>query len=468
MGVIEYKASPTLWRFHQSGASVRGLIGPFGSGKSVGCCVEIMTRCTHQRPGPDGLRRSRWLVARNSYRELQDTTIKTWRDWFPAEMGRWHESRMTQELIIGDVRAEILFRSLDSPDDVKKLLSLELTGAWLNEAREIPYAIVKAIRGRLGRYPARRDGGASWYGLIMDTNPPDEDHWWYRVFEEERPAGWEVFHQPSGLSPEAENRENLPPTYYEDMMQGADEDWIRVYVHGEYGFVRDGKPMYPEYQDHVHAAEQILPYVPDLPLYLGLDFGLTPAATFAQRHPDGQWQFVDELVTDDMGAERFGEQLHEKLQDEYREATEAGLTITGDPSGSIRAQTDETTVFAILEAQGIRAAPAFTNDPEVRHDAVAGAMRTLTMTGRPGLQVSPKCRMLRKGWAGGYCLRRLRVVGEDRYADRPDKNIYSHVCESAEYLMLGAGEGDRVLGAGEHRPRHRPCVKIRGGLRARP
>ena len=23
-----------------------------------------------------------------------------------------------------------------------------------------------------------RDGGPSWYGVIMDTNSPDESHWW--------------------------------------------------------------------------------------------------------------------------------------------------------------------------------------------------------------------------------------------------------------------------------------------------
>jgi len=142
---------------------------------------------------------------------------------------------------------------LDKPDDIKKLLSLEVTGGWLNEAREIPKAVMDMLIGRLGRYPSKREGGASWYGLIMDTNPPDSDHWWYTLFEEnDIPHNFALFKQPSGMSDEAENRENLPGPYYENMIAGKTQEWINVYVHGNYGFITTGKPVYPEYQDDVH------------------------------------------------------------------------------------------------------------------------------------------------------------------------------------------------------------------------
>ena len=45
---------------------------------------------------------------------------------------------------------------MDRPEDVKKLLSLELTGIWINEAREIPKSIVDACTMRVGRYPSMR------------------------------------------------------------------------------------------------------------------------------------------------------------------------------------------------------------------------------------------------------------------------------------------------------------------------
>jgi hypothetical protein len=48
-------------------------------------------------------------------------------------------------------------RSLDRREDVKKILSLEIPGAWFNEMREIPVTIVNRTAERVGRY-ARRAG----------------------------------------------------------------------------------------------------------------------------------------------------------------------------------------------------------------------------------------------------------------------------------------------------------------------
>ena len=77
------ESAPTLAAFHRSNADFRAILGPIGGGKSVACCVEIFRRCKEQRVGTDGLRRSRWVVVRNTKGELQDTTLKTWFDWFP-------------------------------------------------------------------------------------------------------------------------------------------------------------------------------------------------------------------------------------------------------------------------------------------------------------------------------------------------------------------------------------------------
>ena len=46
-----------------------------------------------------------------------------------------------------------------------------------------------------------------------------------------------------------------------------------------------------------------------LPIQVGVDFGLTPAAIFGQRLKNGRWVILHELVTFDMGLERFGTML---------------------------------------------------------------------------------------------------------------------------------------------------------------
>ena len=39
----------------------------------------------------------------------------------------------------------------------------------------------------------------------------------------------------------------------------------------------------------------------------------------------------------------------------------------------------------------------------------------------------------------------MQVSGQKRFRDEPDKNMYSHVCDGDQYLMLGAGEGKAIL-----------------------
>ena len=439
---IEYKPpGPVARAFMKSDSFVRGIMGPFGSGKSTVCVFEILRRAKQQKPGPDGIRRSRWAIIRNTYPELKTTTIKTWLQWIPASFGRWVDAGPPMHHIKdGDLDLEVIFLALDRPDDIGKLLSMELTGAWVNEAREVPKAVIDGLTGRVGRYPSKLMGGASWCGIIMDTNPPDNDHWWYKLAEELHPDGWEFYRQPGGLTPVAENRENLPEGYYERQVAGKDPDWVKVYVDAEYGFVRDGKPIYPEYKDSIHCVEFDL--IPGLPIHVGIDFGLTPAAVFGQKTVTGQWRWHSELVTEDMGAVRFAECLRAAMFERYPGFVFGN--ISGDPAGDIRAQTDETTPFQILRAQNIPAQPAPTNDYIKRRESVAVPLGRL-IDGQPGLIIHPQCKMLRKGMAGGYHYRRLQVSGEERYRDVPDKTMYSHVCEAGQYMLVGAGEARTLV-----------------------
>lgn len=454
---IRYAATPTLARFHTSNAFYRGIMGPVGSGKSTAMCMELIQRAQRQAPGQDGLRRSRFAVVRNTYRELADTTLKTWLDWFPEDLfGRFSRTSMTHVLRFGDVRMEVLFRSLDRPGDVKKLLSLELTGAWFNEARELPKAIIDAMGDRVERFPPKRDGGCTWAGVIMDTNPPDTDHWWYRLAEEERPKGWAFFHQPGGLlelsgqggqasfvpNPAAENLANLPAAYYLKRMEGKPADHVRVYYCAKYGSVQDGKPVFPEFHSSVHVAQESLRAVEGAVLHVGLDFGLTPAAVFGQRESTGRWLWLGELVAEDMGMTRFAGELRRVIAARWPGFE---VLVHGDPAGVQRSQVDERTAFDILRASGIDARPAPSNDPLLRREAVALPL-TRMVDGGPGLLVSPDCRVLIKGMAGAYRYKRVELAGEERFRDEPDKNRYSHVCDAAQYLMIGAGEGRAVLG----------------------
>lgn len=450
---IWYNPTPTGVRFHADDSFVRGVMGPVRSGKSVMMSAELFRRANSQAPGPDGKRHTRWAIIRNVYQDLRDTTLQTWIQWWPEEhFGKMNYNSMTYHMEFDDVRAEFLFRALDRPADIRKLLSLEITGGWVNEAATIPQAIVNTLTDRVGQYPAKKDGGCTWYGVIMDTNPPDEDHWWYRLAETERPDGWRFFRQPGGLiernghfiaNPSAENIRNLSEGagYYTRRMAGKSKEYIRVYYCAQYGFVIDGMPVHPDYADAVHCAAEILDPVPRVPIIVGLDFGLTPAAAFIQKLLFGRYRVIDELVATNMGAKSFARQLRRHITENYRGYK---FRFVGDPSGDSRAQTDEQTVFQVLRSEGIDAEPAFTNDATVRREALAEPLRRMH-DGRPCFELSPKCRMLRKGLAGGFCYRRKNLAGTDVYHTEPDKNLYSHITEACEYGFLAAGEGYKVI-----------------------
>lgn len=438
-----------------SDAFVRGIRGPFGSGKSTVCVMEIMRRAQLQPQGFDGKRRSRWAVIRNTYPELRTTTIKTWHQWFPPSLGHWQaEGPPTHRITTGDLDLEVIFLALDRPDDIAKLLSMELTGAWINEAREVPKAVLDGLTGRVGRFPSAMMGGRGWSGILMDTNPPDTDHWWYRLAEEQKPDGFEFFVQPSGRSPDAENRENLPDGYYERQIAGKDPDWVKVYVDAEYGYVREGKPVWSMYIDGLHCKEFDL--LPRVPIAVGIDFGLTPAAALLQLTPSGQVRVFDEIVATDMGASRFAEILGPRLRSTWKDWPVQA--IKGDPAGDSRAQSDETTPFQILRKAEIMATPASTNDPVRRIEAVSQALRRL-VDGQPGFLIHPRCTVLRKALMGGYCYKRLQVSGAEQYKDVPDKNNYSHVADALQYAFDAIGETREVV-------RAKPVARPAGGATA--
>lgn len=411
-------AGHTVEAFHNSNAKVRGLRGPVGSSKTVACCVEIINRAGVQ-VAYRGVRYSRWALIRNTYSTLLDTTLQTWNDWFgnyskisttPPMRGKF-KLKLTDKTV---VELDLYFIALDRPDDMKKLKSLELTGAFLNEAVELDKMTLDKACERVRRYPSKRKGGPTWSGVIMDTNSCDDDHWWYKLFEEEKPKGYEVFDQPPALiqfrnteiqkavvsleeyyhsnpsypeiwrkkavkdhedniyivNPFCENIDGQPAgeDYWLDLVHGKDIYYIEVFLLNRFGTITDSRPVHPEFNDDKHVAKEN--YVPseDLGITIGIDFGNTPAATFSQITPMRvKHLFEEHYVTDhaQMGIRQFSRNvLVPHLLDNYLPWLQRSLIKAwGDPAGKTPVQTDEKTCFMIL-----REAPA-TNNYDFKQNA---------------------------------------------------------------------------------------------------
>lgn len=498
--VIRYRPSKTAARFHASDKVVRGYMGPVGNGKSVACIQELWKNAKEQEPNNQGIRLSRYAIIRNTSEQLRTTTLNTFKQWFPESICEYkHHPMMTARIQVDlpdetVTDAEFYFIALDREDDVRKLLSLELTGVFINETREIHYAVVKAARERIGRYPAHVDGYEDTEDyqaprvngkvepctrkiLIMDTNPPDTEHWWYQLAEEgclraaknkaqarqEVSQIFEFFRGPSPFiverdgsyteNPEAENIEFLPGgyQYYRDMIAGNTEDHINVMVLGNYGAIKSGKPVYPEYRDTLHCYQEfygnkpMLPN-PELPINLSWDFGLTPCCLISQETDMGQIRILVELVSEDMGIRQFARDAVKPFMQKNFSGYEIGFSLA-DPAGTARVETDEKTAIGILNDlyddleplnMGFVTEPAPTNNPARRIDAVKQGLISL-VDGGPKLVIDKRCRVLRKGFMSEYkyAKRNASANMEELYKDAPDKNQYSHIHDALQYSCLG-------------------------------
>ncbi|MCK5602749.1 hypothetical protein KAR91_12790 [Candidatus Pacearchaeota archaeon] len=472
---INYKAAPTLAKFHASTAFVRGVRGPIGSGKSVAMCVELFRRLQEQEPDRSGKRKSRWAIIRNTYPELETTTLKTWLDWFPEEIFGKVNRRVPicHYFRYNDIDAEIYFLALDRPEDVKKLLSLELTGVFVNEAREEPLKIVQTCCDRVGRYPSQRArpdhitaaNWPTWYGVIMDTNSPDDDHWWAVMAGDAElpddftiPENWEFFTQPPAafeekegtrtkwvLNPNAENLENLPTDYYRNLISGKSNMHVRVYVGNKYGSLQDGKVIYPEFSPDMHIAETELKYLVGRTIHVGLDFGMTPAAAFGQSDHFGQWRDLHELCTHGVGAERFSHLLKSEIATAFPDVPFENFEFWGDPSGGLPQSGSDNTYFQVLIANGIPVRGAPTQNPSTRVEAGREPLEKLLPGGKMGYQINKKCKVLIKGFVSGYHFPKIGTTGSVRYGEKAVKNRFSHVHEARQYGMCGAGFARKLI-----------------------
>lgn len=481
---IDLKYEPdgfTLKAYMKSDKFVRCIRGPVGSGKSVASCWEMFRRALAQEPDANGKRRTRWVVIRNTYPELKTTTIKTWLDWFPEEtfgkMG-WTVP-YTHHLKFNDIDMEVIFLAMDREDHVKKLLSLELTGVFINEAREVNKAVVDAATSRVGRFPSMKDGGPTWYGVLMDTNAPEEDHWWpimageveppdYMSAEDKlslvTPDDWEFFTQPAGmfrlkdqdglttgyrLNANRENGKWTDKQYYKRIISGKSGRWIAVYVLNELGSERNGISVFNNFNRAIHVSKTPLLFQPDAPLELGLDFGLTGAICLGQRMANGRWLVLREYHANGRGTKRFGSWLKSelpRLQNKMGMKTRE-VHITGDPAGEQRAQTDETTPFQIMRGLGFSILPSPTNDVSMRLETVDDVFGRL-IDGASAILIDPSCTLLIAGFDGKYQYDLDKNTGEQK--DTPKKDKWSHVQDGCQYLLLGGGEGNKLLNRKQH------------------
>jgi hypothetical protein len=468
---------PIAGAFCLDNHEVSAIMGPVGSAKTTAAILRAGRHAFEQQPY-EGIARSRFAIVRNTGPQLVDTTMKSWFKLFPTDnkYRRYTSTTKTQTWRFTPkgfkhlVHAEFIFRALDDEDDVANLLSLEVTGFLFNELREINTQILAHAGRRAGRYPGADLGGCTWRGWFGDTNPWAATSDLHEMFVADPRPGYKFFKQPGGMEPDAENLENLEQTretlqlawndpkrreqgrtYYINALRDYNKNDADMFVHCKYGASRDGKPVYPSYDDNVHckafellkvnARRKAEPVGPTTPIKIGYDnTGRNPAAAIAQRTEAGQWRIRHEFIAEGMGMKAHARALHRFLEEKIPDYVIEKITC--DPAGAAK-DSGELDMRQIVSAEfpGVVVVNARTNDVETRIEAVEGPLRRM-VNGEPAVIIHPECKILRQAWLTKCHYRRLKIQGEERYTETPEKiTPWSDIGDAVQYLFLGGGEG---------------------------
>lgn len=432
-----------------SEAFVRVIMGPVGSGKTTAVIMEVLRRAIEQAPGPDGLRRTRWAVVRTTLSQLKMTILLDMLSWF-RQIAEYKVSEQLLTLRFNDVVAEIYFIPLEDEEDQKRLLSMQLTGAVINECTELSVDLVSAIAGRCGRYPSKANGGPTWFGIVADCNAPVEGSDWWKMFEQERPHDWMLFKQPSGLSPHAENLENLPNGYYDRLAQNPNPDWVKRYVRSEYGEDPSGTAVYRgSFKRSFHVKQGLEPVLGRV-LIIGQDFGRSPCSLICQPDHIGRLLVLEEVLAEDIGLETH---VTTALKPAIYAPRYMGhmFCAVGDPSGISKGNFLEENSFDVLRRLGVPAFPATTNDIDARIAAVESLLFQ-QRDGGPALVVDEeRCPMTARALGGSY---RFGKTKAGVTKPTPDKtHPASDLMDALQYVCLVLNSGLVNLIAKKIRPR---------------
>lgn len=454
MATLQYTPPPTvkafIKHFTPGELFLDWIVGPVGSGKTTGIFFKLVYMAGLQAPSPiDGIKRTRCVIVRNTGSQLADTTIKSFNYWFKdGQAGKWKATSKDFILRFGNIECEVMFRPLDTPDDIDRVLSLEVTFAIIDEFVQLPKAIVDALSGRCGRYPPKIEGGATNWGMWGASNPGNENDWWYPMLEDhdalpegEEPSNWTYFKQPSGLSPDAENLENLPGNdrYYSDLTKGKTMHWIKQFIEVEWGYSLNGKPVFPMFNRDIHVSKKPILPDPTLPLVIGYDPGMNSGLTLGQATIYGQVKILRELVLENYSTERMiTERLKPLLR---REFLGYEVLIVPDPSSANRAQGVDTSVLKELKKH-FAVKEDTDNTIESRLAPAQYYMMRLTSSG-PALLIDPSCAQLVRALVGGY---KYTVTKGDVQREIPDKNKHSNIADSATYLLRYFKKGEDMAG----------------------
>lgn len=263
-----YRPLPSQAKFHRSEADFKAYIGGFGSGKTLCGAVEAFLTAL-KYPGSHG------VITRWSYRELEATSFKDFLSIVPPGFVERHYKNTN--LVVFKNGSTVRAFNLQNH---RRLTSLNLSWAWIDEVTEIEESSFLQLQGRLrGTLPRR---------LWVTGNPNGKD-WVWKTFVDEQRDGYAFYH--------AKTNENkyLPEAYYENLRAHYPPEWVERFLEGSFD-VLEGQ-IYDEFSASIHGIgpEEEFQIPGSWPRFRGIDHGIyhPTCCLWAAMSPGGDLVFYD-------------------------------------------------------------------------------------------------------------------------------------------------------------------------------
>lgn len=447
---------PVAQAFVDADEPITVLMGPEGSGKTTSGILKGITKAYQWPQTVRGVTRVRFVMIRRLLKDLEATTQKSWLEWFPRTLGTWRGGKgepATHEILLphpfrkgGVIEMTAEFVATGDLRVEEAMRGKEFSYAYVDEVDLAPDDILSWTFGRAGRFPKETLAiNPKW--VWGTCNAPQDGNWVIEDFINQVKPGHRLFRQPSGLSPDAENVQNLGRDWYPRLAQTLPAFERKRRIENIPGLSRNKEAVYQEFNPDVHIAAATLKPIPGIDVIVGGDAGGTPGAGFWQNMPDGQWRLYAEVSTHAKehgsvtGPTRFGEALARVAAERFY-----GFRLRGiaDPSAAYGADTaagEEDWIQIVSRVSGIpfRAAP--TNSPPVRIEALRLPMTRLIDGRSPGLLIDPSCSLTARALTSEY----QWTVTAGRRGETPLKNWASHLTEAHQYALLDGGHYHQVM-----------------------
>lgn len=400
--------------FHGSDCFIQVLVGGMGSGKSLAAIRELQ-QSGLQFPGMP------MAVYRKTLPSLRDSTLAEWKTHSESEVWGWRERDVQAKCVNGSF---VNFRGLDEANKAK---STEYALIVLEEADEFTFEDFLFLKGRV------RKKGAWPLRIILVLNPVDETHWIYREFGPQEKSNRKTYESAGGLLvlhlSTYDNIENLPDGYIAQNTAGMTPDEIDRYVHGQWGTITKGKPVYKDRLNpdvHLETWDYIQGHHR---LVRGWDFGYNhPACSFRLLDPVGRKNCRWSMLGDKVDLDVFAKEVLETTERMFPGAYTKDF---GDPRGHDKSahstSKGNSTAFEVLAECGIQAIGERGAREYVEYGIkqVIKEFSTL-INGKPELTIDPRNTLIRTAYFSKYVRDDAGIPVKDGFFD--------HVADADRYV----------------------------------